>query len=506
MKLVKKFIFLTLLFFVGTIGFILLNLNGKGNLKFSGDGNYQYTRETVRRGIHKVYGDLNNNKSAQRLWMNRLEEFITRITIHRNNVLRHPMKFNDSKRPSIGKVTLLSPVQPGFFHAENTYPQLKTFTFGKNGDDPNYRIFDNTYEWICDERLYKDVTSPSKWNYTKWYPNGCERNLSRSFEPQYSLHSIHWRNSEYFDLKKDLIRHDGQAPIPTFLSVVEDGIVIGLGYVYSKGIKVAHRQCNRDESTTAPALPEVIPFHEEVFVISQFWGETVFHAIVEDITRMGPYISFLKEHTSIKIHAVNIGLVGNFLSVLGIDKNRLVSGIVHARLVYIPEGTPCGFARTLGTQMLSRALRVQMIKRHPRKSQTKRDIVIIKRSGYRRFQHHDAIVKTVLAIAEPLAFKIKIFRDDPIPPFNELALMFFNAAMVIAPHGAGLANLVLCEPGTVVIEGLCNMPHVNLCQKHTAVAAGLCYYGTPSYSGCEDINNLLPSDIAKPIKFYLPRI
>ena len=127
------------------------------------------------------------------------------------------MKFNVSKRPSIGKVTLLSPVQPGYFNAEKKYPKLKTFIFGKTGDDPNYRIFDNTYEWICDERLYKHITTPHiRWNYTEWYPNDCERNMSRSFEPKYSLHSMHWRNSETFDLKKNLITHDGQAPIPTF--------------------------------------------------------------------------------------------------------------------------------------------------------------------------------------------------------------------------------------------------------------------------------------------------
>ena len=156
--------------------------------------------------------------------------------------------------------------------------------------------------------------------------------------------------------------------------------------------------------------------------------------------------------------------------------------------------------------MLSRALRVQMLKSSPRKSGPKRDIVIIKRSGSRRFIHHNAILKSVQDIAQPLGFHVRIFKDNPIPPFNEVAKLFFNASMVIAPHGAGLANLVLCEPGTVVIEGLCNMPHVNLCQKHTAVVAGLRYYGTPSYSGCEGINNLLPADIAKPVKFYLPRI
>ena len=140
MELVKRFLFFTLVLLVGTIGYILIYLNGIRNLKVSGDGNYQYTRETMRRGIHKVYGDINNNKSAQRLWMNRLEEFLTRLTIHRNNVLRHPMKFNVSKRPSIGKVTLLSPVQPGYFNAEKKYSKLKTFIFGKTGDDPNYRI------------------------------------------------------------------------------------------------------------------------------------------------------------------------------------------------------------------------------------------------------------------------------------------------------------------------------------------------------------------------------
>ena len=84
MYLSKKFFFLTLVL-VGTI-IILFNLNGIGIPKYRTDGNYKYTRDTVRRGIHKVYGDLNNNKSAERLWMNRLEEFITRITIHRNNV------------------------------------------------------------------------------------------------------------------------------------------------------------------------------------------------------------------------------------------------------------------------------------------------------------------------------------------------------------------------------------------------------------------------------------
>jgi capsular polysaccharide biosynthesis protein len=35
---------------------------------------------------------------------------------------------------------------------------------------------------------------------------------------------------------------------------------------------------------------------------------------------------------------------------------------------------------------------------------------------------------------------------------TEQALLFSSASMVIAPHGAALANLVFCQPGTIVVE------------------------------------------------------
>ena len=252
----------------------------------------------MRKDIYEVYGNLGANTSAPNLLTSRLVDFISNITVHRGNILRHQL--NSSWKPNTGKVTLLMPDQTDFFNVAKSYPKLKTFIFGEAGDDSNYHIIDNIYEWICDERLYNAVTSPSKWNYPKWYPNGCERNMTRSFIPQNRLSNFYWRNMQDTDLKMDLIHHGSRAHLPTFISVVEDGIVTHLGYVYSHGVKLAHRQCARDESTTVPAFPTTIPFHEEVFVISQYWGEAVFHAIVEDLTRMGPYISFLKKHPIVR--------------------------------------------------------------------------------------------------------------------------------------------------------------------------------------------------------------
>jgi capsular polysaccharide biosynthesis protein len=35
---------------------------------------------------------------------------------------------------------------------------------------------------------------------------------------------------------------------------------------------------------------------------------------------------------------------------------------------------------------------------------------------------------------------------------SEQAKAFNSAEIIVAPHGAGLANLVFCQPGTVVVE------------------------------------------------------
>ena len=463
---------------------------------------FAYNREDVKRGILQTYGDLNTNKTAQRLWMKRLENFIYTIMTHRKKILSEPAHMDNA----LYEMTTLMPDNGNFFDEVKKYPKLKVVLFGEKGDDVNYHFLNNTFEWICDERLYQAITMPSKSKFPIWYPKGCEKNISKTFVPKYKMDDIFWRNKQEEALENDIIHYQGFSPIPTFHILVEDGIVTTSGYVVSRNVKIATRQCGRDATKDMSEFSYSIPCHNEVFVTSQFWGQFIYHGVGEDFTRIGPYISFLKQHLDIKIHVLNIKLLGNFFALLGIDGNRLVDGTVYARLVYVPEGTPCGQARVLPTQLLARALRVQMMKIFPQPPEPKREILIIKRTKSRMFIHHEEIVQKVREIAQPHGYSVTLFEDDPLPPFSEVAHMFFRAAMVIAPHGAGLVNVIFSEPGTVVIEGLCHMPHVNLCHKQTAVIVGHHYYGTTSISGCEEINNLLPSDIAKPVRFFLTRM
>ncbi len=57
--------------------------------------------------------------------------------------------------------------------------------------------------------------------------------------------------------------------------------------------------------------------------------------------------------------------------------------------------------------------------------------------------------KEVLALLEPLGFEGQMISHLPFP---EQAALFASADVIVAPHGAALANLMFCRPGTQVLE------------------------------------------------------
>ena len=58
---------------------------------------------------------------------------------------------------------------------------------------------------------------------------------------------------------------------------------------------------------------------------------------------------------------------------------------------------------------------------------------------------------------------------------NVCSQIFGRALMVVAPHGAGLSNLIFCQPGTYVIEALCS--DNPLCYLWTAQILGHRWHG-----------------------------
>ena len=125
------------------------------------------------------------------------------------------------------------------------------------------------------------------------------------------------------------------------------------------------------------------------------------------------------------------------------------------------------------------------------------NVVLIHRSSTRRFTKAQEIQRDLEQLALRYNRTFHVFTDSPTPSPRESMKIFNEAVLVVGPHGAGLSNLLYCEPGTFVIEGVYNPPHVNMCYQRTAHILGHHYHAVDSSSGCESVINVEPSEIIK---------
>ena len=63
-------------------------------------------------------------------------------------------------------------------------------------------------------------------------------------------------------------------------------------------------------------------------------------------------------------------------------------------------------------------------------------------------------------VADDFNVTYTLFRDDPTPSLNDTMTMFHSAVIIVAPHGAGLSNMLFSRPGTYILEAVCNPPQV----------------------------------------------
>jgi capsular polysaccharide biosynthesis protein len=101
--------------------------------------------------------------------------------------------------------------------------------------------------------------------------------------------------------------------------------------------------------------------------------------------------------------------------------------------------------------------------------QLKGERLFVSRAGARRRRiTNEAEVVAALA---PMGFEAVRLEELS---WAEQVACFRRAKVIVAPHGAGLANLAFCAPGTRVVEGL-NRSHVNDCFWQIAALRGLEY-------------------------------
>ena len=208
-----------------------------------------------------------------------------------------------------------------------------------------------------------------------------------------------------------------------------------------------------------------------------------FHWTLEGLSRLAYYVDFLRNNPQIRILIVRKHVLQKvtWLEALGIEGSRVITGYVTARVVYLPQGSLCtASVPPLGMMLLSQYL-LTFIHTYIRPARAPRDaILLIHRTSKRWLAQHD-IIKDYLAItAEKHNMELLIFSDLRLPSLSVTMEIFHRAALVVAPHGAGLVNLLFSRAPTVVVEVVqsdSTFSYVNMCRS-----LGHVYHGITSRS------------------------
>ena len=277
----------------------------------------------------------------------------------------------------------------------------------------------------------------------------------------------------------------------TFLHVIPNGVVDRKGYVDTETVRFVPLLCKSSRMAGLRRIRKPSTFVDEVFVISQNMGGGFYHISNTVLPRLVPYLNFLKKHEHIKLHvnmhspkrAYSKPAYIRYLTQLGLHPDRMVEGLIAARVVYLPKGGTCWHTVQPNGQVLSHVLRNSVRKLFPQETVLQsRNLVFIKRLDNRRLNQSDEIKPILHNLAEHYKLDFKMYSGSESE--RDTWLMFYNAVMIVAPHGAGLSNMLLSRPGVYVVEVLC-ADDINLCYSDLAFGQGNYYRGIGATRGCE---------------------
>ena len=267
-----------------------------------------------------------------------------------------------------------------------------------------------------------------------------------------------------------------------YVHVIKDGILLPIGDVITTGAHISIRGCPRSEAdNNFSTKVRKSRIYKEIFSLAQIHGSNFYHFTAEDLSRLILFLPFLRQNKNVKIHVRHTqSFVRTFLKRLGLSEWRIVAGLVRGHIVYLPGGTDCGRPAPFQTNLLSLYLS-QSLQTMPQTS-----IILIRRSKKRWFEHHDSILKMLQEVAKDFRLSVEVFSDKSLPGHDATAHMFSRAVLVVAPHGAGLANLIFSKPNTCVVEGLCygDDGKVNLCYRDLSAILGHVYHGVVTSGQC----------------------
>ncbi|CAM9436075.1 unnamed protein product, partial [Hapterophycus canaliculatus] len=338
-----------------------------------------------------------------------------------------------------------------------------------------YAMFVSSSGWYCLFRTFLDGESLSQVQGIKRF-----------------LHAVADGNStagrylcpSYVDGETSKGASEGYEDAPVLVGMA-DVVVNELGYIWNQKARrspkdmIVPKSCGTERfgPLASMAIPTTAKTYDKVFVIAQHWGDGYFHFLVEDLPRITLMLDILRENPGIKIavHAPAAAKKGRkeymsqFLELLGMQKERVIflqkEGKIHADLAILPTSTACGKPNTQMIGMLRHALLLAL---YPDTSgappPVERSIILLVVRQTGRGLANSGNISKALTEEFPSYDVVEFLGTGPVASQLEL---FATASLIVAPHGAGLSNIMVSPLHTPVLE--IGPPECSSCYIHLAV-------------------------------------
>ena len=195
-----------------------------------------------------------------------------------------------------------------------------------------------------------------------------------------------------------------------------------------------------------------------------------------------------------KIHVTaKTNFVVEWLRVVGVQEHQIITGTIFAKTLLIPELGKCGSPAPQQIMWLQ-----EKINSYLPDNQQDKHVLIVKRTK-RRKQSNWA---DILNVAKKISTNVVIHDDSDLPSVQQQLKNFRNAHTVIAPHGAGLVNILASRPNTKVIEFM-DPNNMNLCYARLAYILGLKYNAIELKSSINHVSQILQRKSSNNFKIHI---
>lgn len=179
------------------------------------------------------------------------------------------------------------------------------------------------------------------------------------------------------------------------------------------------------------------------------WSDSYFHWVTEMLPRVAVLMEAGIECSAVIVRGKMKRWQSESLAMLGADSARFVQadGFIPVRRLLVPSfprvlAEGCGFSVPSPWSLAAMRKRICV---GSMKSERANVWITRRKASGRRILNEDEIAP----LLKKINFRMAVLEDMT---FAEQVSLFRHARVVVGPHGAGLANIVFCQPGTKVIE------------------------------------------------------